>query len=107
MYHPTIATVNLGSHTILNYYKVGDEKKEVAFTLYLQPRSLLVQQDSMYTSYLHGIEEKDEDYLDEQVANLSNVDVSATTQPIKRGTRVSLTIRHVLKTTNMKINLGR
>ena len=99
LYYPTIATVNLGSHTVLNYYSMTDRNQQ-AFSIYLQPRSLLVQQNDMYTSFLHGIEGKESDILDQSTINVSNE--SDIALPLKRGIRVSLTIRHVLKTTKMK-----
>ena len=109
MYLPTIATINLGSHTVLNYYESDINNKNVrqkVFSLFLQPRSLLIQREQMYTHYLHGIDEKYEDIIDNSLVNLSAADINKMSSPVKRETRVSLTIRHVLKTTKIKIKIG-
>lgn len=42
-----------------------------AFRLVLQPRSLLVFKDELYSNYLHGIEFAEQDVLDETVINLA------------------------------------
>ncbi|EFX74607.1 hypothetical protein DAPPUDRAFT_307189 [Daphnia pulex] len=104
LYSSTIATVNLGSHTVLNFYDSNDREK-VSFSLFLEPRSLLVQQGNIYETYLHGIDEKYEDILDNSTLNVpSNYQMN---QSLKRGTRVSLTIRRVQKVSKLKIKLGR
>ena len=61
--------------------------------------------DEMYTKYLHGIEEVTEDEISEKICNLTNCDIVGTKLP--RTTRISLTIRHVPKTSKMKLRLGR
>ena len=61
--------------------------------------------DEMYTKYLHGIEEITEDEISEKICNLTNCDTVGTKLP--RTTRISLTIRHVPKTSKMKLRLGR
>lgn len=103
LYHPVIATLNLGSHTILNFYK--DDEKTISFSLFLEPRSLLIQENDIYNNYMHGIEEKEEDCIDESVVNLSRDHSLYCKKNLKRGTRVSLTIRHVIKSTKIKIKL--
>jgi alkylated DNA repair protein alkB family protein 6 len=96
--------VNLGSHTVLNFYD-SKEREKVSFSLFLEPRSLLVQQGNIYETYLHGIDEKYEDILDNSIFNVpSNYQMN---QSLKRETRVSLTIRHVQKVSKLKIKLGR
>ena len=104
LYSSTIATVNLGSHTVLNFYNYK-ERDKVAFSLFLEPRSLLIQAGNMYDNYLHGIEEKYEDIVDNSILNVpSNYQMNLS---LKRGTRVSLTIRQVQKLSKIKIKLGR
>lgn len=96
--------MNLGSHTVLNFYD-SKEREKVSFSLFLEPRSLLVQQGNIYETYLHGIDEKYEDILDNSILNVpSNYQMN---QSLKRETRVSLTIRHVQKVSKLKIKLGR
>ncbi len=104
LYFPTIATVSLGSHTVLDFYKSG-ERDKVSFSLFLEPRSLLIQQGYIYENYLHGIDEKFEDIIDGSMLNIHNNDLM--NQSFKRETRVSLTIRHVLKLSKIKIRLSR
>ena len=59
----------------------------------------------MYDNYLHGIEEKYEDIVDNLILNVpSNYQMNLS---LKRGTRVSLTIRQVQKLSKIKIKLGR
>lgn len=110
LFHSTITTISVGSHIILNFFKPttdNDKTIEPVFSFLLEPRSLLVLQDKLFSYYLHGIEEIYEDILDASVVNLhmcSNKYVKES--KIKRETRVSLTIRHVPKTTSFKINIG-
>ena len=59
----------------------------------------------MYTKYLHGIEEIHEDVISDKICNLTDCDSVSKTLP--RTTRISLTIRHVPKTSKMKLKLGR
>jgi alkylated DNA repair protein alkB homolog 6 len=70
-----VATISLGSHTVVNYYRYvsqGDGSKGVdpstksstrgsidpdpIFTLLLEPRSLVVTRSKLYTNHLHGID---------------------------------------------------
>lgn len=65
-------------------------------SLLLRRRSLLILQDDMYERYLHGISSITMDTLTERVVNLS-VAGGQVGEILSRGTRVSLTIRHVPK----------
>lgn len=116
LYHPTVTTISLGSHTLLDFYspvsslEEGDtpqtEENRFLFSLLVKPRSLLILQDEMYQELLHGIRPCDQDTLTDKVVNLS----AAGAQPgetLTRGTRVSLTIRHVPKVMKTKLILGR
>lgn len=115
LYHPTVTTISLGSHTLLDFYRPvsgqdGEapqtEENRYQFSLLVRPRSLLILQDEMYRSLLHGIQGQDGDLLTDQVVNMS----AAGAQPgetLTRGTRVSLTIRHVPKVIKTKLVLGR
>ena len=69
-------------------------------------RSLLLQQDQMYNEYMHGILEKVEDTIDETIVNL-NKSSSLMGSSVPRKTRISLTIRHVIKTKKIQIKLSR
>ncbi|XP_013881667.1 alpha-ketoglutarate-dependent dioxygenase alkB homolog 6 [Austrofundulus limnaeus] len=113
LYHPTVTTISLGSHTLLDFYwpvAEGEapqtEENRYLLSLLVRPRSLLILQDHMYRRLLHGIQGRDGDSLTDRVVNLS----AAGARPgdtLTRGTRVSLTIRHVPKVMKTKLVLGR
>ncbi|XP_039180975.1 alpha-ketoglutarate-dependent dioxygenase alkB homolog 6 isoform X2 [Crotalus tigris] len=121
LYYPTVTTINLGSHTLLDFYHpvtgepppetqknsaLQSEEQRHAFCLLLKPRSLLVLQEDMYVRYLHGIRPVMADTVTQKVANASlcGCDFGDT---LPRQTRVSLTIRHVPKVLKTSIILGR
>ncbi|KAH9886714.1 hypothetical protein C8Q73DRAFT_768982 [Cubamyces lactineus] len=90
-YHPVVATLSLGSHTVFNYYKYKTDVDSDAtqaeqsagtttaegpmaaagagkpidpnpvLSLLLEPRSLVITTSSLYTTHLHGIDEVAED----------------------------------------------
>ena len=80
-YHPVVATLSLGSHTVFNYYqyKADDDTASPSnagsapphsgrpidpkpiLSLLLEPRSLVITTSSLYESHLHGIDELFED----------------------------------------------
>lgn len=73
----------------------------------IKPSSLpQVLKEDLYEKLLHGIEEVGEDLLDDSVERLSE---AARDLPeshlLKRGTRVSLTIRRVKKVSKIKLRL--
>ncbi|XP_034042786.1 alpha-ketoglutarate-dependent dioxygenase alkB homolog 6 [Thalassophryne amazonica] len=115
LYHPTVTTISLGSHTLLDFYTPissldtalpQTEESRYRFSLLVKPRSLLVLQDEMYTHHLHGIQACSQDTLTDKVLNLP----AAGAQPgetLDRGTRVSLTIRHVPRVMRAKLVLGK
>lgn len=126
LYYPTIATVTLGSHTLLNFYDTPATAADVAlvadggsedasappesngnsapkFRLLLEPNSLVILRGKLYYM-LHGIAEVTEDTLiASEIANWNACGGTyADGQVLQRGTRVSLTIRHVTKTKTLK-----
>ncbi|XP_065355944.1 alpha-ketoglutarate-dependent dioxygenase alkB homolog 6 [Calliphora vicina] len=123
LFYPTISTISCGSHTVLEFTKretssedsemephESDEntetssKREVLFKLILEPRSLLILKDTLYNKYLHSISEIDKDVLCDRIFNYENCESSYKMGDcLKRGTRISLTIRNVPKTTKMKL----
>ena len=113
LFYPTISTISLGSSAVLNFYTEAaeDEGESLQFadrlvtSLFVEPRSLLVLKDDMYHKYLHGIEEIDQDVICDKICNLN--DRSVIAQAFPRSTRISLTIRHVPKTTKMKFKFGK
>lgn len=133
LFHPIITTISCGSHTVLEFLEANDSNPEFSETLMsstnghgsgeqmgdvtlsrkivckllIEPRSLLILRDDMYHKYLHAIAEIDEDVISENVANLQHCSQDyKLSDKIKRETRVSLTIRHVPKTSKMKLKLG-
>lgn len=124
LYYPTISTISLGAHTVINFYDAhksefvsekSDVDTGVKYSLYLERRSLLILKDEMYTSYMHGIEDivKD-DIQPHNIANLvklgdrefsTTIESSGVSQD--RGTRVSLTIRHVPNAKKLKLQFGK
>ncbi|TRY68852.1 hypothetical protein TCAL_03215 [Tigriopus californicus] len=89
-YHPVITTISLGSHTVLNFYRDFDEDQSDnslqgrrKFSLMVEPRSLLVLTQDLYSKYLHGIDEVTEDHLD----HVSNPKPNLQLGVQERGTR--------------------
>jgi len=125
LYYPTVTTISLGSHCMLDLYlkaeNHGDSKIDDQFvsSVLVEPRSLLILQDSAYTGHLHGIKETCSDDLDEKVCNLQStafnnslhLDPSNTSSDsivrLQRGRRISLTIRHVPKVLKAKLIFGK
>ncbi|KAM3836135.1 alpha-ketoglutarate-dependent dioxygenase alkB homolog 6-like [Diretmus argenteus] len=115
LYHPTVTTISLGSHTLLDFYRpIGNLAAEVPQTedsryllsLLVRPRSLLILQDEMYQHLLHGIQACTQDTLAARVVNLPAAG-ALPGETLTRGTRVSLTIRHVPKVVKAKLILGK
>ncbi|ELK29298.1 PREDICTED: alpha-ketoglutarate-dependent dioxygenase alkB homolog 6 isoform X1 [Myotis davidii] len=108
LYYPTVSTISLGSHTMLDLYEPWQPKDEdpteqprppprPATSLLLEPRSLLVLRGTAYTRLLHGIAAACVDPLDTASLPL-NAAACPSARPgahLVRGTRVSLTIRRV------------
>uniref|UniRef100_A0A1A9UX92 Fe2OG dioxygenase domain-containing protein n=1 Tax=Glossina austeni TaxID=7395 RepID=A0A1A9UX92_GLOAU len=117
LFFPTISTISLGSHTILEFSRrdvdekdanstvtINPDKRKVLFKLILEPRSLLILKDSLYSDYLHSISEVVEDTLCDRICNYENCESTYKMGDcLKRSTRISLTIRNVPKTTKMKL----
>ncbi|XP_061713873.1 alpha-ketoglutarate-dependent dioxygenase alkB homolog 6 [Cydia pomonella] len=110
LFYPTITTISVGSHTVLKFLEPCEGSEMTSrpvFSFLLEPRSLLVLQDKLFSHYLHCIEEVYEDTLDDSVINLGLCsDRYGKGSKVKRDTRISLTIRHVPKTSAFKINIG-
>ncbi|RKP06223.1 putative alpha-ketoglutarate-dependent dioxygenase ABH6-like protein [Thamnocephalis sphaerospora] len=111
-YLPCVATISLGSHTVLDLYPPQEQSHRdgcgengcesdsaharlPAASLLLERRSLFVQCDDVYRSYMHGIAERAEDDLANTDGTLLLPPPQAAIQ--ERSTRVSLTYRRVAK----------
>ncbi|XP_037927391.1 alpha-ketoglutarate-dependent dioxygenase alkB homolog 6 [Teleopsis dalmanni] len=134
LFYPTVSTISCGSHTVLEFTErektptsrdcsnmtenekfvqlndmESDEekscyKRSVCFKLLLEPRSLLILKDLLYTDYLHAISESTQDVLCDRIRNYENCEtVYKMGDCLQRGKRISLTIRNVPKTTKMKL----
>ena len=98
---PIIANITIGSHTMLDLYGKPTDKEPVRKRigkLLLEPNSLLIMRDDAY-EWLHGIEERTEDEVDETVLNLASSACRGASmgQVIQRGTRLSVTVRVAAK----------
>ena len=82
------------------------EQSRYFLSLLVRPRSLLILQEEMYQDFLHGIQPSALDVLSDRVANLP-VDGALPGDTLTRGTRVSLTVRHVPKVIKASFLLGR
>ncbi|KAG2078444.1 hypothetical protein BDR04DRAFT_1086770 [Suillus decipiens] len=75
-YHPVVATISLGSHTIFHYYRYNTDKDSSSddpgsmghsidpvplLSLFLEPRSVVITTGELYTKHLHGIDEVEVD----------------------------------------------
>ncbi|KAF8999873.1 hypothetical protein BDQ17DRAFT_1400671 [Cyathus striatus] len=134
-YHPVVATISLGSHCVFNYYRYkgydldsGEEGRSIdtepALSILLEPRSLVISSGTMYTEHLHGIDEREEDFIeanrgeDAHVPNVSdsagvfianmhllNAETRSAIEkgvPLHRQARYSLTCRDVERVSNAK-----
>uniref|UniRef100_A0AAG5CTJ9 Fe2OG dioxygenase domain-containing protein n=1 Tax=Anopheles atroparvus TaxID=41427 RepID=A0AAG5CTJ9_ANOAO len=113
LFYPTIATISCGSHTVLEYdrqIEMGPSDntslvRESVTKVLIEPCSLLVVKEDMYHKYFHSIKEQEQDTIDGNIANLRLLSKGKLGDVLPRGTRVSLTIRHVPKTSKMKIKI--
>ncbi|KAI1317794.1 Alpha-ketoglutarate-dependent dioxygenase alkB 6 [Mortierella claussenii] len=119
-YLPTVATISLSSHCVLEFFAIPDVSKEKdepsddlkrhdqepEFSLLVQPRSLLVLKDDVYNNYMHGIREASVDDLRQSnIVNLAEALPEGLTDSnalMKRDVRISLTFRIVQKA--LKVN---
>ena len=86
--------------------RITEEQRHFT-SLLLEPRSLNILTEDMYTKYLHGITEREVDFLDGKVINLDSCFNVPENRELRRDTRVSLTIRYVPKVLNVKLKFGK
>ncbi|KAG6007097.1 hypothetical protein E4U21_006359 [Claviceps maximensis] len=113
-YWPVVCTVSLGASICLNLHRSKEDgalDPVPAWRILQEPRSLLITTEALYTDYLHGIADIEEDInlSAESVANWSLLgDAQVFTDGRNtRETRTSLTYRDVLKVSKMggKLNM--
>ncbi|EDW63936.1 alpha-ketoglutarate-dependent dioxygenase alkB homolog 6 isoform X1 [Drosophila virilis] len=108
LFYPIISTISCGAHTVLEFTKretTGEAAGEVLFKLLLEPRSLLILKDTLYSDYMHAISEINEDTLCDRICNynLCENTYKIGDHLVRRAPRISLTIRNVPKTSKMKL----
>lgn len=101
-YFPLVCTVSLGSHTVLDVVRKGvGEPHSGGWRILQEPRSLLITTGEMYTGCLHGIAgvEVDEGLNEQGIVNWGLLgDRGEYAEGWKRrGTRISLTYRDVVR----------
>jgi len=125
IFFPTITTISLGSNTLLDFYKPRNDAQDntesddfsndqsasssdsrYVGSMYLERRSLVCFKDDMYHTYLHGIEEREDDMLDCNSVWNKNYLSKEYPNTVERDTRVSLTIRYFPKVLKSKLRLG-
>ncbi|KAJ3520286.1 hypothetical protein NM208_g13772 [Fusarium decemcellulare] len=112
-YWPVVCTVSLGASLCLNLYRSKDDgalDPVPAWRILQEPRSLLITTDQLYTDYLHGIADVEEDVnlTADTVANwelLRSPDAYASGRNVRQ-TRTSLTYRDVLQVSKVANKLG-
>ena len=104
IYEPFVMCLSILSPILITFTPDQTLKDMQPFSVLLEPRSLIIFQDTVYENYLHGILENDSFFLNEKdnIINLEQTN-SKIGDNIKRETRISLTFRNVKKT--MKNNL--
>lgn len=104
LFHPIIATISSGSHTILEFEENTNGVSKSVCNVLLEPRSLVLLSNDMYTKYMHAIKEREEDEITDTCLNLENCGKRYKVgDTLRRKTRVSLTIRNVLKVSKVNI----
>ncbi|CAI0645440.1 unnamed protein product [Colletotrichum noveboracense] len=112
-YHPVVCTISLGASLCLNLYQSKEDgalDPEPVWRILQEPRSLLITTDNLYTDYLHGIADTDEDVelSADTIVNwdlLRSKDHYATGRNV-RATRTSLTYRDVMQVSKLGAKFG-
>ncbi|KAI1460745.1 hypothetical protein F4805DRAFT_478515 [Annulohypoxylon moriforme] len=112
-YHPVVCTVSLGASLCLNIYKARDDGSldpQPAWRILQEPRSLLITTTSLYTEFLHGIEDITED-VELSGGTIANWELLRSPDDFADGcnirkTRTSLTYRDVMKVSKIGGKLG-
>lgn len=112
-YWPVVCTVSLGASLCLNLHRSKDDgalDPVPAWRILQEPRSLLITTDQLYTDYLHGIADIEED-VDLDANTVANWDLLRSPDEYANGknvrqTRTSLTYRDVLQVSKVANKLG-
>lgn len=125
LFYPVISTISCGSHTVLRFHEKlsfydnnitninqnneqNISESKIVCQLLLEPRSLLIVSDDLYSKYLHSIAEVSQDLIASSLANLELCTSfnGRVGELVERSRRISLTIRHVPKTSRIHLRLG-
>jgi len=112
-YWPVVCTVSLGSSLCLNLHRSKDDgalDPVPSWRILQEPRSLLITTDQLYTDYLHGIADIEED-VDLNPNTVANWDLLRSPDAYANGThvreiRTSLTYRDVLRVSKVANKFG-
>eukprot|EP01083_Nonionella_stella_P043137 116425_1 len=98
LYSPYVSILSLASSVRIDFFQSLAESRvsNPCISLYLQPRSLLVFRDNLYTQYWHGISETFHDEIDEKIVNFHKTNAESDDVLMRDGVRLSLTVRHAL-----------
>ncbi|KAK1966331.1 calpain [Colletotrichum sublineola] len=112
-YHPVVCTVSLGASLCLNFYQSKEDgglDPEPVGRILQEPRSLLITTDDLYTDFLHGIADIEED-IELSAETIANWDLLRSRSPFAAGrnaraTRTSLTYRDVMQVSKLGAKFG-
>ncbi|CAM1505381.1 Fc.00g110180.m01.CDS01 [Cosmosporella sp. VM-42] len=112
-YWPVVCTISLGASLCLHLHRSKEDgalDPDPAWRILQEPRSLLITTDQLYTDYLHGIADIEED-IDLSPDTIANWSLLRSPDEYSSGinvrqTRTSLTYRDVLKVSKVGNKLG-
>jgi alkylated DNA repair protein alkB homolog 6 len=112
-YYPVVCTISLGASICLNIHQTKEDStldKNPVSRILQEPRSLLITTGDLYTEYLHGIDDINEDanLSEETIANWSLLRSKSAFEEGRnsRQTRTSLTYRDVRSVSKLSNKLG-
>ncbi|KAL0479800.1 hypothetical protein AKO1_007452 [Acrasis kona] len=100
VYEPIVCILSLESGIIISFRK--EDEKEHSFSVYLEPRSMLIFTEDIFDKYLHDIDFQDHIHINQEqnILNLDQLEDIKIGDVIPRKRRISLTYRIVKKTIN-------
>lgn len=100
--------INIINLTDYTDHDRDNEKRKIVCQLLIERRSLLILKDDMYEKYLHSIDETSNDLITSHISNINYCSAFSDRcgETVKRDRRISLTIRHVPKTSQIHLRLG-
>jgi alkylated DNA repair protein alkB family protein 6 len=107
LYYPCALVLSLESPALIEFCKQKPERSvnvKSECSVLLESRSLLIFTDEAYTSYYHGIQDRDQDEITENCINCYTIGLKSGDIISRGDKRVSLTIRCCVKVTDTKYN---